>query len=576
MLSNRIWISKSDKWKNRSEVDYFSNRELEVLELQDGIVLPAKYCGKPAGSYLGGVCNSKFEYIAGVERESKKSKGFPGYYGMANSYTVEDSELQKDEESVIFGGALIGHFGHFMLESISARLWYVISNPDDLRKIVFVSIKEEKKWFYDFMELCGIDSKRIIMINKPTKFSHITIPEESVHSWFNYTKEYLWTYNEITKNVNNKCNKQAYEKVYLSHKRWQAGCECINENIYEDFFENQGYKVIEPEELPLEEQIFIVNNAKEIATTIGSLSHFALFCKPKTKFVMLTREPDSTIWAQCLVNQASKVDWYIVNANNNYLYANRRYGPVNFSFTDEFMEFSKEFFGNASFEAKSDELEYIKSWTKYYANPQNFNKICNLSAYDFINRFSKELLGNDLDKSKYNLELNDKYNSLQKEANKEKSILENLDDFLCKSILNKSGILVDKLFSLLLCDVHVSNIGWVKDYDCSTIYRQKQIEAIRIKLFDSTIRYSYTVFEKQFGWTREVTNGECAGTTGKALPIQSILIKIEDCGYRVIYKVHDGNKWSKWYMDGEETEIVSHIEGISICIIKKELYDYFN
>lgn len=142
MLSNRIWISQSDKWKKCSEVDYFSNRELEVLELKDGIVLPAKYYGNPAGTYMGGVCNSKFEHIAGVERESKKSKGFPGYYGMANSYTVEDSELQKDEESVIFGGALIGHFGHFMLESISARLWYVISNPDDLRKIVFVSIKE--------------------------------------------------------------------------------------------------------------------------------------------------------------------------------------------------------------------------------------------------------------------------------------------------------------------------------------------------------------------------------------------------------------------------------------------------
>ena len=89
------------------------------------------------------MCDEKFNYVAGVEREERTSKAFPRFFGMARSYLVDNSQIIHIDEDVIFGGGLIGHFGHFMLESISSRLWYVIEHPEDKRKIAFVSIKEK-------------------------------------------------------------------------------------------------------------------------------------------------------------------------------------------------------------------------------------------------------------------------------------------------------------------------------------------------------------------------------------------------------------------------------------------------
>lgn len=344
MDKKRIYISKDNEWEKYISKEYRSDRKLVVDQIYNGIILPPRYYGRPAGSYEGGVCDENFKYVAGVERECRSSKAFPRYYGMGKSYEVDKADIFYRDEHVIFGGGLIGHFGHFMLESLPGRLWYIIEHPEDKRKIAFVTIKQQYNWFYEFFNLLGIEKNRIIMIDRPTQFASVTVPEECIHSWYNYTDEYKKVYREVAKRANECCRdkKLAYSKIYLGHRKWGQGSDCIGESNFENFFENMGYKVIEPQDYTVAEQIYMVNNADEIVTTMGSLAHFALFAKPNAKFIMLTREYKSCIVAQCLVNQASETDWYIVNVNNNFLPANRTYGPVNMALTEDFKEFCRD------------------------------------------------------------------------------------------------------------------------------------------------------------------------------------------------------------------------------------------
>ncbi|TQR59598.1 hypothetical protein DMC01_07040 [Campylobacter troglodytis] len=78
----------------------------------------------------------------------------------------------------MFGGILCAHFGHFIIESL-ARIWYVLQNPKDTRRIVFLLMpfgaNEPKPWFSDFFRLLKLDEKRVFFVKKPTQFLHLTL-----------------------------------------------------------------------------------------------------------------------------------------------------------------------------------------------------------------------------------------------------------------------------------------------------------------------------------------------------------------------------------------------------------------
>lgn len=58
---------------------------------------------------------------------------------MIDSYSVDRKELVELDEDVIYGGSLIGHFGHFMAECWD-RLWYLLQHPELQSKILFITM----------------------------------------------------------------------------------------------------------------------------------------------------------------------------------------------------------------------------------------------------------------------------------------------------------------------------------------------------------------------------------------------------------------------------------------------------
>lgn len=314
----------------------------------------------------GGVFDADFGFVAGMFRGNPPNNGVYGVHGI---YAV--NEIEKIDEEVIFGGALVGLFGHLILDSLS-RMWYILKNRDDKRKIVFLLIRKEHSWFYPFFDLLDIPRERIIILRKPTLYKKVIIPDESVHSWYNYTKEYLVPYDYIRSKIKN----SDIKKIYLTRSKFDETLRktsvryLCNERYFEKYFENKGYKIIEPEEYSVEDQISMISSAENIVSTLGTLSHFALFCKPGVKFTMLTRVDNATLYPQCLINEAKQIDWYIVDVSMNFLpIQNRTNGVCLLGETKYWRQFVKEKYGeiintNSWKEASND---YVEKWCRFYS-----------------------------------------------------------------------------------------------------------------------------------------------------------------------------------------------------------------
>ena len=401
-MTKRLYISQKNTYQQAVATNYFSDRELVVQEVGFGIVIPHKKAN-------GGIYDSQnLKLVSTLLARTDKQE-----VDMDRTLKIEHSG-----ESVIFGGRYCPDFGHLLLEELS-RLWYIAENPQDTRKIIFTdngSFNKKtivKERFFEFLRLLNIELDRIIIIDNPTKFAHITIPEASYFLWRNYTKEYPQIYRHFAAGANQMCVKQqTFDKIYLSHAKWGHRAEqCfLNEQIYEEFFRNRGYEIIYPEECSVTKIAYLMNNAKEVATTMGSTAHLALFCKENTRFVILTRECNTTpaLIPQCLINQAMKLDWFIINANHNYLPSfdqGTGWGVVNFAFTDDFKEFCKDYFKEdleKEFLQKSDDLAYFRAWTEFYSKPEYFKRILsNLTAFDFINKMSEVFFKVTLDKNAF-------------------------------------------------------------------------------------------------------------------------------------------------------------------------------
>ncbi|MBR1729793.1 MAG: glycosyltransferase family 61 protein [Selenomonadaceae bacterium] len=364
-------MSNYDQWSDLVNKKFLSERKLNVQIIENGIILPAKDLGRAV--YGGGVFSKEGEFIAGFFRKKPPKNTV---FGVQGAYEIE--ELYESDEEVIFGGALISLFGHFILESLG-RMWYILKNPGDKRKIIFLLVKEEQEWFYQFFKLLDIDINRIEILKKPTHYRKIIIPDESIHSWYDYTEEYLVPYNYIRDKIKVSDIKKLYltrSKVHLKGReidRLNGNTYLCNEEYFEQFYKGKGYKVISPEKFPVEEQISMVAGADEVVSTLGSLSHWALFCKSKTKFTMLARVDDDTLYPQCLINEAKNIDWRIIDVSMNFLpLQNRGTGVCLLGETKYWKRFVEEFYNEKIFSEYWREKidEYVSNWC-YYCSIDN-------------------------------------------------------------------------------------------------------------------------------------------------------------------------------------------------------------
>lgn len=531
--------------------------DIQIQDYDEVYVLPLienKVIGR--GRYLGGVFDKNNKFVAGFNGNHRDISKDPGVYGVLGYYNYDGNIISIDED-VIFGGVLIGHFGHFLLESMP-RLWYIVENPQDTRKIVFIIHPIEggyKKWFESFLELLDIPLSRCIFVEREAlKFSHMTIPEESIHSWYGYNEKYLVPYQKIISN----CPKSNIKKIYFSRGKFkEAGTLCIGEEIFEDFYRKQGFEIVYPESLPLKEQISLVAGAEHFVCTKGSLSHFMVFLPPNAKVDFLYRSTNGSNFSIYLQLKACQItNFNIIDTCYNLFWQYRNKGAALLGITKHFCEYAKNEFGvdlKPEFPTKYV-TKYIEEQINFLVN-KRFDYVANWTSVDWLNQLHLGFYGEELSSAKKSELLS----KLPKTQNNK------IDNF--KYDLNKK-----QHFKSFIISLHIANIGWIEGlyaHEKTNNSTVNHIEALRLNSQEK-LNFEYCT---EYGgtWGEKVESGEISGTVGKSTAITGFALYLAEetaQKYEIFYRLADKNgKWSNWTHDGQKISINTPVVDIAFKIV---------
>lgn len=384
-FSKKLYALNCPNLQSIIEKKYFDAKKINVRNFENGVILPLRDTKLPAinAIYEGGVCDANYNFILGYKRKNTVAYN---NYEVIRSYIPKEAPLYVDED-VIFGGVAFSHFGHFLVESFS-RLWWVIKNKQFSKKIIFLKNRpfDENKFIKLFL-LCGLKRENIIFLERPMKFKNVIVPDQSLMFFDYYTEEFIIPYNEIVKSV----TPSNYKKIYLSRTQFEKQ-DHVNEIYFENFYRNLGYYIVYPEQLDITEQISLVSGADEIVSTMGTISHLAIFCKPNAKLVTFLRSRSNINSAQVMINNARILDFTMVDVTINIL--PNRYSTNCFYIgpTSSWRSFCKEEYdidiedNIISFlnSAESNFGTYLKLWKDTFSKGKEFNKIKNESVFNLI------------------------------------------------------------------------------------------------------------------------------------------------------------------------------------------------
>ena len=188
------------------------------------------------GSFEGGVCDKNFRFITGHQRD-KKSQSLN--YACLRGYRVQNCAYR--DETVVYGGVLFGHFGHFILDALS-RMWFMAKHPEIPHKYIFLKIPDNEIKFTKFLELAGLRPDQYEVLTEPTQFAQVIIPGQAFFTNDAGHPQWLSFFDRIRNNLYLP-HVQTSDRLYLTRTQFERN-DGVNEEFYEQFFADHGYTVI--------------------------------------------------------------------------------------------------------------------------------------------------------------------------------------------------------------------------------------------------------------------------------------------------------------------------------------------
>lgn len=257
------------------------------------------------------------------------------------SYPVETPEYR--DVTVVYCGYLVDHWGHFLIEGVT-RLWYFLENDPTIDKYVFFLDEGEERQikgnYLEFFRLLKIWDK-LEIINKPTTYRQVVVPELGIYMRTAYTPKLLKVFDTIADNVQVDPSWETPEKIYYSRSQFQKGIPFeFGFATLDDFFQRNGYTILFPEKVPLGQMVHYIRNAKVVATLSGSLPHNMLFGRQGQKVEILERFVISDD-NQTDVNRMRELDVTYIDANIP-VFPTDFVGPFIMGYTDCLQRFAQD------------------------------------------------------------------------------------------------------------------------------------------------------------------------------------------------------------------------------------------
>lgn len=430
----RLYVKSDSKWNSLSQVNYVSNESLNVQTVDNGIILPIK---KINGVYRGGVCDSDLHFKAGRSA---------AWCGVKDNYAISKPD-GVIKETVLFGGVIMLHFGHMLVDSMT-RLWWLTENQYTGLVVFLVEWGDLKPWVYEWFQLLGLDKDRIVFIfprDKAVCYEKVIIPSESITA-NGYTEKYLLPAQYMAANALKLVDvKSLPNKIYLTRSHFQGGATTYiaNEDYIEKFFLSKGYKCISTEEFSVAEQVAMLANAKAVATNLGTLSHLILFSTQGIKCDIWLRD-NYILPVQMAIFQLKNADWRLVDAEMSFLPHTHIQGITLCGPTHCWKEYVREYWRDkVSSElalSDADIADYVKKWAEYFVKYPEVLRQMNLQHFSFFDS-AVSVCENFLDvdiRQELSTQI-DSYSEIKKKCDMFEKKLQEVRKLLCDDLIDLHG-----------------------------------------------------------------------------------------------------------------------------------------
>ena len=330
---NYLRPKKSRNLKDRHDKEFVFRSDLKALSYKNATILHLKsFAGDNLLFGRGGVVdeNGKYVDISAIDRRVQ--------------FSYDADVINTENRRVVYCGYLVNHWGHFLVEAVQ-RLWYFLKNDSNVDCYVFfINTGEEriiKGNYREFFELLGVWDK-IEIINKPTKYKEVIVPELSYKWCSYYSQECKDVFNKVATNIKIKPEWGKYDKIFFTRSqlpnvsKLEFGLDMIDE-----FFLNNGYKILSPEKSSLSELIYLIRNAKECASISGSLPHNMLFGLDNQKLIIVERNTLNNE-IQVDINQIKNLSVIYIDSNIAIYPISLSYGPFILSYKGYLEQYAKD------------------------------------------------------------------------------------------------------------------------------------------------------------------------------------------------------------------------------------------
>lgn len=201
------------------------------------------------------------------------------------SFPPDVSELPNDlpvvEEPHIYGGYFFGHFGHFLLESLS-RTW--ATKEVGSLPFVWASGGPPRTWQTDLLKAAGIEGPHLFP-EGPVRFRRLIVPDAGFriqHEFHPSLANYL---GRVTS------PEERGDKVWLSRtKISEVHRRTYREGALQQALAEKGWRIVHPQELSVPEQLDLIAGAGIVAGLEGSAFHLVMLHERlMTPLVLLRR-----------------------------------------------------------------------------------------------------------------------------------------------------------------------------------------------------------------------------------------------------------------------------------------------
>jgi len=207
------------------------------------------------------------------------------------SITPEIRPTQSAEQldgKFVYLGWLIGHFGHFLTESLS-RTWY-LREHDRFDGYIFHSNFRSKDELPEHVrvafKLLGIPLDKVILARQDYRVRELHCPSESLRCDHSSSRYHSLPYTRMTTN-STVVAENASDRLFVSRKSLTSDPRRTNEDEAWQVFRAHGFRRIYPELMRLDEQIATFSAARIIAGPVGTAMHNAAFMNPGSRALIL-------------------------------------------------------------------------------------------------------------------------------------------------------------------------------------------------------------------------------------------------------------------------------------------------